>query len=95
MKKINFPYIALGLGLFLMLIVYKGSETDNSGTTSMPLLTLLAISEVAFFVTAFGAYFGVKRMLSNGFRLIDATIAVFCALLAIKFMMLGITLWPR
>jgi hypothetical protein len=94
MKKFNYPYIASGLGLFLLLIVYKGSEIDDSGHTSMPLLTLLAISEVAFFVTAIGAYIEVKQILSNGFTLIHTTIAIFCALLAVKFMMLGIELWP-
>ena len=94
MKKLNFPYIALGLGLVLMLIVYKGSETPDSGGTLIPLLMLLGICELAFFITGFGAYLGVKQMLSTGFRVIDAAIAIFCALLSVKFMLLGIELWP-
>lgn len=95
MKKFNFPYIALGLGLFLMLVVYKGSVIGDNGGTSIPLLTLLAISEVAFFVTTIGAYIGVKKILSDGVRLIDAVIAICCALLAIKFLIQGVALWPH
>ena len=94
MKKLNYPYIALGLGLLLMLVVYKGSKLGDSGDTSIPLLTLLTICEVAFFITGFGIYFGVKRIRLNGFKLLDALIVLFCALLAIKFFMLGIELWP-
>ena len=94
MKRFDFPYIALGLGIFLMLVVIKGSQTDDSGSTLMPLLTLLAISEVAFFVTAIGAYIGVKRILSNGLTFINTTITAGCALLSAGFLILGIKLWP-
>lgn len=61
MKSYNFPYIALGLGLFLMLVVMKGSEPGNEGNTNLPLLTLLFVSEFAFFVTAIGGYIGIKK----------------------------------
>lgn len=94
MKKFNFPYLASGIGLFLMLVVIKGSQTVNSGGTTLPLLTLLAISEVGFFVTVIGAYIGIKQILSNGFKLINAAITIICALLSVRFMALGIELWP-
>ena len=49
MKTFNFPYLALGLGLFLILIVIKGSEAGSDGVTPVPLLTLLVICEFGFF----------------------------------------------
>ena len=94
MKKINFPYMALGIGLFLMLVIIKGSEPAGDGSTKIPLLALLAISEFAFFLTAFAAYFGIKQILSVGISFIYATITVFCILLSIRFMIFGIELWP-
>ena len=94
MKKYNFPYIALGLGLFLMLVVIKGSEIRSDGHTTIPLLSLLAISEFAFFVTAIGVYIGIKHILSVGNKLIYTAVTLFCILLSIRFLMLGIDLWP-
>lgn len=94
MKKINFPYLALGIGLFLMLVIIKGSEPGSDGATKIPLLALLAISEFAFFITAFAAYFGIKHILSVGISFFYASITVFCILLSIRFMIFGIELWP-
>ena len=94
MKKINYPYIALGLGLFLMLVVIKGSEIRADGATAIPLLTLLIISEFAFFATAAGVYIGVKHILSDGMKIVYTAITVFCFLLSVRFMMYGIDLWP-
>ena len=94
MKKYNYPYIASGLGLFLMLVVIKGSEIRGDGSTLIPLLTLLIISEFGFFATAIGVYIGVKHMLSVGMKIIYTVITIFCALLSLRFMFYGIDLWP-
>ena len=48
--------------------VAKGSVTGDDGATAMPLLTLLVVSEFAFFVTAVGAYLGVMQILSVGIK---------------------------
>ena len=69
MKTINFPYIALALGLFLLLVVTRGSETDAEGLTALPLLTLLIVNECAFFLTAAGAFIGLKQLYSSGFTI--------------------------
>lgn len=94
MKRINFPYIALGFGLFLMLVAIKGGETGNDGGTIMPLLSLLVISEFAFFATAIGGYTGIKHMLSVGIKPLYAAVTVFCILLSIRFIWLGMGFWP-
>ena len=95
MTKINFPYIAFALGLVFTLVVMKGSETNDSGVTSLPLLTLLVISEFSFFVTAIGALIGFQHFKSASRKPIYLTAIVLCLLLAVRFMLLGIELWPK
>ena len=95
MSKHRFPFIAAGLGLLFMLVVMQGSELRGDGSTVLPLFTLLAISEVAFFITAIGAYLGVRHLLSAGVKPLYTIVALVCALLAVRFLFLGIALWPR
>ncbi len=45
MKTQDFPYIALALGAFLLLVVLKGSQIGSDGLSYLPLLTLLVVSE--------------------------------------------------
>lgn len=94
MKTYNFPYIALSLGLLLMLAVMKGSEIRGEGETALPVLTLLMISEFAFFVTAAGAYIGIRHSLSTGIKPVYTMITALCILLSVRFLFLGIDLWP-
>jgi heme/copper-type cytochrome/quinol oxidase subunit 3 len=94
MNKKQFPFVALGIGLFTLLMVMKGSEPREDGTTIIPLLTLLIISEFAFFVTAVGAYLGIKQIQTHGVKPVNAIITLLCILLAVGFIRLGIVLWP-
>jgi heme/copper-type cytochrome/quinol oxidase subunit 3 len=94
MNKKNFPFVALGMGLFIMLFVMKGSEPLDNGSTAIPLLTLLIVSEFAFFLTAIGAYFGIRQIQADGIKPLNGTITLFCILLSVGFLWLGITLWP-
>ncbi|MFW5450278.1 MAG: hypothetical protein ACKE9I_01665 [Methylophagaceae bacterium] len=94
MKTIYFPYIALGLASFLLLVVVRGSQLASDGTTTLPLLTLLVVSEFSFFVTAIGAYIGIKNIPSIGIKSVYTLATVLCALLSLRFLFLGITLWP-
>ena len=98
MKTYNFPYLALALGLFLLLIVTRGSELDANGITALPLLTLLIINECAFFLTAAGIFIGLKQLKMTGFKLTQNPLytmtVTLCILLAIQFTLLGINLWP-
>ncbi|PHS68664.1 MAG: hypothetical protein COB23_08985 [Methylophaga sp.] len=94
MKTINFPFIAVALGLMLMLVVVRGSQIGEDGTTTLPLLTLLVVSEFCFFVNAIGAYIGIKHMYATSIKPAYAAVTVVCVILAARFMWLGITLWP-
>lgn len=98
MKVINFPYLASALGLLLLMLVTKGSETDNEGITALPLLTLLIINECAFFLTAAGSYIGLKNIgtatIQKRHKALYAITIALCILLTIQFILLGIKLWP-
>ncbi len=94
MKKENFPFIALGMGLLLILVVLQGSAVRDDGSTLVPLLTLLVVSEFAFFVNAIGAYIGIKHTLANGLRPLYGIVTLVCILLALFFAWTGISMWP-
>jgi len=98
MKTINFPYLALALDLFLLLIVNRGSQLDSDGETALPLLTLLIVNECAFFLAAVGAVIGVRYLKSIDFQFrqkpLYAMTTLLCILLTMQFTLLGIKLWP-
>jgi hypothetical protein len=95
MKKHTFPYIALGLGALLMLLVMVGSQVREEGATTIPLLTLLIASEFAFFVTAIGAYLGIKHLSEAGMKPFYAVVTALCGLSSLWFLWMGIQLWPK
>jgi len=94
MKTINFPYIAAGLGLMLMLLVTKGKVLGSDGETLLPLLTLLVVSEFCFIVNTIGVYIGIKQIKAIGFQALYTVTTLLCALLAVRFLFIGVALWP-
>lgn len=98
MKTINFPYIAGALGLFLLMVVTRGSDTSSEGITALPLLSLLIINECAFFLTAAGSYIGLKNIgtavIEKKHKALYAVTIALCLLLTVLFILLGIKLWP-
>ena len=94
MKTRDFPYVALALGAFLLLVVLKGSQIAGDGQTSLPLLTLLVVSEFSFFVNTIGAYIGINQIQKIGFQPIYGLVTLLCGVLSLYFMWLGIQLWP-
>ena len=98
MKTINFPYLALAMGLFLLLVVNRGSQTGSDGEMALPLLTLLIANECGFFLTAVGSFIGIRYLKSINFNFRQKPLytmtTVLCVLLTIQFILLGIMLWP-
>lgn len=98
MKTINFPYLSLALGLLLLMLITRGSETGIDGTPTLPLLTLLIINECAFFLSVAGSFIGIRYLRSIDFKLslkpLYSITTVLCILLTIQFTLLGIKLWP-
>jgi len=94
MKMIHFPYIALPLGLVFFLVISMGQQVDAEGVSALPLLTLLVISEFAFFATGIGAFIGFKQTQQVGFKPFYVIVSILCAFSSLFFMFLGINLWP-
>jgi len=92
--KLSFPWLALGLGLIIALILVVSGAADPATKPALPLLTLLIMSEFAFFVTAIGAVQAIRAGLVQGFGYGLLMVAVGCVLLAGGFLWLGISLWP-
>ncbi|MET0085336.1 MAG: hypothetical protein ABW082_02410 [Sedimenticola sp.] len=95
MKKHNYPFVALGLGITLLLIVHVGNEINSAGTPAIPLLTLLVINEFGLFATAIGSYIGIRHTMETGLKPSYSIITGCCLLLALYFMFMGIALWPK
>ncbi len=95
MTKHNFPFIAAILGLFLTLIVFKGSGLRDDGRTFIPLLTLLLISEFGAIVTAVGFYLGGKHFLVKRAISSHTAATILCACLFVSFIVRGFLLWPH
>ncbi|MFK7793827.1 MAG: hypothetical protein AB8B89_00620 [Gammaproteobacteria bacterium] len=94
MSKYNFPYVALAMGIFFMLVVTIGGQLDENSSTQLPLLTLLVVSEFAFFLCAIGAYLSLRRIIDLGYSAIHAVVGISCVILSARFLMLGLALWP-
>lgn len=94
MKIENFPYLALGMGFMFFLTLLGGSVIGPAGRTLLPLLTLLVVSEFAFFLTAIGAYIGATHYQGINNQKIYLAVIIACVLLSIRFVFYGIALWP-
>lgn len=98
MKTINFPYLAMALSLFLLMVITRGSQADSDGETALPLLTLLIINECAFFLSLAGAFIGLRYLKSIDFKIklkpLYSITTLLCVLLTIQFTLLGLKLWP-
>lgn len=92
--KRPYPWLALGLGLSLGLILFRFGALNPEGENSLPLLTLLLVAEFGFLVTCVAAGIGVRDLIRQGARL--ATIIVLCGnlVLAVGFLRVGLALWP-
>jgi len=94
MMKLSFPWLALGLGLIIALILLLSGAVDPESKPALPLLTLLIMTEFGFFVTAIGAVGGVRTGLARNFGVAVLTVILGCGFLAIGFLWLGLSLWP-
>jgi small neutral amino acid transporter SnatA (MarC family) len=94
MKKTNFPFIAFGLGLFLMGVLIKTGAAAPGAELVLPLLTVLIISEFGFIVMAIAVFFGAQTLAKNGFEIVLAIVTLLCGMLGVEFMLIGVAHWP-
>ena len=94
-NRAHFPYVAAILGgvLLVILLLTDGSHGDTGFT--LPLLTLLLISEFGFLVTGAGAFLGAREWVRNGFRHGVSLVAVMCGLLSVWFAIRGYAIWEH
>jgi len=92
--KLSFPWLALGLGLTIAVILVISGAVDSASKPILPLLTRLIMAEFGFFVTAFGAGQAIRVGLAQGFGFALLAQIAGCSLLSIGFLWLGISLWP-
>jgi len=94
MKKHAFPWIALSLGLLVMLVLLGAGALRPAEEHGLPLLTMLIVDEFGFFVTAIGAVVGIKSLSGEGVRSSLLITTVACGLLSAGFLILGLRMWP-
>lgn len=94
MNADKFPWLALGMGLTLMLILVAAGALQSDQETLLPLLTLLIMNEFGFVVTLIGTVQSVRRLLRSGIQLQTLVISLGCGALALAFLLLGVSLWP-
>ena len=94
MNNISFPWLALGLGLIIAVVLMMSGVFSPEAAYKLPLLTMLVVNEFGFFVTAIGAGIGINTMLEKGMNLVMLGITVTDGLLAALFLYLGIQIWP-
>ena len=93
MNKARFPLYCTVIGMIMMLLVIGGSQAGADGHTVVPLLALLAICEVAFFMCLAGAYIGFSQIKQHSNQQTIGITAA-CAILAVLFALRGLALWP-
>ena len=94
MNKANFPFIAFGLGLFLMGVLTLTGARDPGAELVLPLLTVLIISEFGFLVMAAAVFLGGQTLVKNSFEIVLAIVTLLCGMLGVEFMLIGVAHWP-
>ncbi|MCU7845847.1 MAG: hypothetical protein KZQ93_18600 [Candidatus Thiodiazotropha sp. (ex Monitilora ramsayi)] len=89
----TFPWLAAGIGFVLTLVLMQSGALSSQESLSLPLLTLLFISEFGFLVTTAGGVVAVRTLLQSGRRWSNLFIAAACFSLAITFFIVGLHLW--
>lgn len=95
MKKVLFPYLAVFMDVGLLMMVLVGMQPGaHDGLRVLPTLTLLIISEFAFFLSLAGIYQGIKQQAQAKNILLYRGVIVACVLFSAIFAWLGVHLWP-
>jgi hypothetical protein len=94
MKK-SIPWLTLGIGLFLALILLRFSPLNASSGFILPMLTALLMSELGFIITAIGTGISIRDILKQGVKLRHAALMIGNLLLALNFVNQGLALWSE
>ncbi len=94
MSSEKFPYIAIALGVIFYVVLSLGGQLHADGSTHLPLLTLLLVSEFGFISHLAALYIVVKKCLRVGIN-VELLITASCCIIFIGyFLMTGLKFWP-
>jgi hypothetical protein len=93
MKKQTFPWIALGLGTLLAMILLRFGAAEGQQAAALPLLTTLFLCEFGLLVCIAGAYMGTRVWLTERSAWLSLLPPIACGALAIGFAWTGLALW--
>jgi hypothetical protein len=92
--KRSYPWLALGLGLILGLVLMRYGAPGGAGGHKLPLLTGLLMAEFGFLVTTIAAGVCVRDLVKQGIDKLAVVLLIGNLLLAVNFIRLGLQLWP-
>jgi hypothetical protein len=92
--RFSFPWLALGLGLVIAMVLISAGAVGPAAGRSLPLLTLLMAAEFGFFLNAIGAGLAIRQLIQQGLNPGVILSASGCVALAAGFAWLGLQLWP-
>lgn len=93
MNTDTFPWVAVGIGLVVGLLLIGTGAIDPGGEHALPLLTMLFMSEFGFIVTLVGAGIATKIWLGQRSKLPMLLAGLLGAALAAGFALIGLRLW--
>lgn len=91
--KQTYPWLALGLGLLLGLVLLRFGTTEAG--EGMPLLAALLMCEFGFLVTAIAAGIGLRDLIKQGMNVTTLLLLAGNLLLAANFLRMGLAFWPQ
>ena len=94
MNRQNYPFIALALSVPLLALLFFGAESGPDGSTRLPLLTLLAVSEFGAIANAIAAWLSIAALIKGQFEPRRAAAAVAAFMFAGLFTWYLIRFWP-
>lgn len=93
MTKFPFPWLALGGGLLITLLLLGAQASPGGGP--LPLLTQLILAEFGFILNVIGAWLGLQRLQRDGMHWPMVSATVGCIVIAVVLGLMGMSLWPE
>ena len=92
MAKFPFPWLALGAGLLIALMLLAARVEPDGGP--LPLLTQLILAEFGFILNVIGSWKGLQSLQAKGMHWPMLSATVGCIVVALLLGLMGASLWP-
>lgn len=94
MSKFPFPWLALGAGLLIALLLLMAMQAP-ADQAPLPLLAQMLLAEFGFVLNAIGIWIGLRRLQGGGGDLSTLLALAGCLVMAAVLGLLGVSLWPE